>query len=74
MQVSSSSYDIQLCISVILPPPNHTYTISLFDDETEFEHGPAVAGVLDRPRILLLPSILLQRKGKLVLLTSRNRR
>jgi hypothetical protein len=73
MQVSSSSYDIQPCISVILPPSKHTYNLSLFDDETELEHGPAVA-VLDRPRILLLPNILLQRVGQLVLLTSRNRR
>ena len=48
-----------------------THTLSLFDDETELEHGPAVA-VPDRPRILLLiPKILLQRVGKLVLLARR---
>ena len=47
-----------------------SHTLSLFDDETELEHGPAVA-VLDRPRILLLPKILLQRVGKLVLLARR---
>ena len=49
----------------------HTHTLSLFDGETELEHGPAVV-VLDRPRILFVPSTLLQRVGKLVLLASRN--